>query len=106
MQNKLKSLFNRDKDTINTERTEKTLMTNLFRIPVALVIVAMIILGVSVALRTGNSLRSSLENDSETLIYNIASRLEDNAISLETLEDSLADEINIVFDNMVFLIIW
>lgn len=97
---KLKNLFKKKDKGKNIEGTEKTLMTSLFRIPVVLVVVSITALGFSVAVRTDRSMRSSLEYDSETLIYNIASRLEDNATSLSSLEGSLADEMNVVFDNL------
>lgn len=99
MKDKLDTLFNRGQSENNT--SQKTLMTSLFRIPVVLVILAIILLGISVTYRTGSSLRASLENDSGTIVYSVASRLEDNAASIETLEESLADDINLAFDNMV-----
>lgn len=64
----------------------KTIRTKLLRVPIALVILSVFAIIISVTYRTYTGMRQQMRDDSEFLLENIVSRVNDNSSSIESIE--------------------
>lgn len=72
---------------------KKSIRTRLLTIPVALVIISIIGIVISVGIRTDSSMKTQMREETEFLLTNVVERLADNSNSIETINNSIENEI-------------
>lgn len=86
MREKMKKKMRKNSPQTRREK-KKTIRTRLLVLPVIVVIISIIGIILSVSFETYNGMRAQMRKDNEFLLENIVSRLNDNNLSVESIEN-------------------